>query len=591
MKTNQTTTNALTLYADYFTDVRAVLGTFLAKQPTDAIRTLAQTLHQDHKTITRTTYAPETLTALQALHDEHQTQAQTARAQAHRLTLDEDTRAEYAEQAQHHANAMQDTTADIADINNALAVTLSESLDLVHIAYLADLETPTERETQSAEEISYPAEIARAGNHKTPSAYPALNAGLSAVVYLEQATPDQRADTVHALAHRRHRRNAIARAIRAHRGADTLDGYHTRIIPATLDDVKQWTNAGHLTAPDYSKPTKGGTVSLYYREKTKTRPAGYYWTYHYKTAKAGNSIETMTEDGQPLNVERVNNLYADSLGALERIADIVSRAHLSDRESLIVKYFCTIGASNAGARARARAFDRYTRAGYMLGRDNLQAIDNANYTARIKYALRLAGVTEDATQRQALHRLTDKLRKATANRPTQDLPTLTPYDMQYWAHMLQTNHGNAVSGDPLRPDGIAWTDRPATPYAPIITWTTPTDRQTIDPATLAKADTLRAYCHNVRRDLDHHKAPAGLDLINAGQSAQVFLSAMTPDELQSLADIWQADEPTRKAQEQRAKALRRFNSPSAIGGAWYKWYKALSPEERTAYHNTIYGID
>ena len=441
MKTTTTTTDTRTTiieaYATYEKDVAAVLANLDRTSPAPLIRQLQNARRADEVARANPATAEDIAEA-----EERHAAAREAIAEvdriSHRITAAQAERIAAAQEGQTLRTEADEARHTAADLAKVAARTLSDRADLVQVAAAADLEEPT------------PAEIAAAERRA------------------EERGEDLTAEEIHANAKRRHRRNAVARYVRAQRSGNALNGMHTDTIPATAEDVAAWRAAGKPTTEDYREPTKGGTISLYWREATKQRPAGFYFIRRRYTVNQWTSIEALTEDGATAGMIRTQNTYTADLDAVERLEALAGAADLTAREWEYLAAFCGRAARQAGAEER-RAYhtengNRATEAG----------ANAAEYNARKAYCFERIGISTDTARRQFFSRLTRRLYAAAPMEHTCTTPAEhAEKDRRYWERLQSDSRRGRAAEPTRRHDLIAATMKAAETitHAPAVKWT------------------------------------------------------------------------------------------------------------------------
>lgn len=405
-------------YATYEKDVFAVLANLDRTTPTPIIRQLQNSRKADQvaranpATAEDITDAEERhAAAVDAVAEVDRISRRITAAQAERIAAAQEGESLRAERDEARATA--------ADLAKVVSRTLSDRADLVQVAAAADLEEPTAAELETA--------AARA----------------------EERGEDLTAEEIHARAKQRHRRNAVARYVRAQRGTNALNGMHTDTRAATAEDVAAWKASGKPTGAEHKQPTKGGYVTLEYREQTKSRAAGWYFVNRRFTVNQWNSIEQLNESGDFTGYIRTQNPYADSLAAVEQLESLAAAANLTDRERQWIAAFCSPAARRAAAESRREYHEMHKDTAAAL------AADKWEYESRKLYAFSRIGITTDTNRRQFFSRMSRRLAAAVQVEHTCQTPTeYAERDFAYWKALQEDSRRGTAKEPSRRPDII-----------------------------------------------------------------------------------------------------------------------------------------
>ena len=511
MKTTTTFDTITATFAQYEKDVAAVLANLDRTSPAPLIRQLQNSRAADQVARANPATA-ESIAEKEAAHEAAREAIAELDRIAHRITAAEADRIAAAQEGDDLRTEADEARATAADLAKVISRTLSDRADLVQVAAAADLEEPTETERAAAERTA------------------------------EERGEDLTAEEIEERAKQRHRRNAVARYIRAQRSGNALNGMHTDTIAATAEDVTAWKAAGKPTTEDYREPTKSGTISLVWREQTKSRPAGWYFIRRRYTVNQWTSIEALTEDGNPSGIIRTQNTYTADLDAVERIEALTAAADLTPREREFLSVFCGRAAREAGAEGRAAY---HTENGTKATEAGATA---AEYAARKSYCFNRIGLTTEASRRQFFSRLCRRLYAAAPMEHTCQTPQeYTEQDRRYWERLLTDSRRGTPTTNHRRTDLIAAAMKAAAEItaAPIITWTT------YRPILEAAAACVTGWTERAAK--------------SAAQSAAVFTSRIdnTTAEAQNRAAEAAKAYAERAAAEDRAKAERRTAAAKA----------------------------
>ena len=437
--TTTTTRQAITeVYSTYEKDTAAVLANLHRTTPAPLLEQLQNARRADE--IARANPATaESIAEAEAAHEAAREAIAEVDRISHRITAAQAERIAAAQEGESLRAEADEERATAADLQKVISRTLSDRADLVQVAAAADLEEPTPQELETAARRA------------------------------EERGEDLTAEEIHARAKQRHRRNAVARYIRGQRSGNALNGTHTDTTPATAEQVAQWKAAGKPTTEDYKEPTKGGTISLVWREQTKSRPAGFYFIRRRYTVNQWQSIEALTEDGQTAGIIRTQNEFAADLAAVERLEALATAADLTAREREFLAIFCGRAARQAGAESR-RAY--HTEKG---AKATEAGANEAEYTARKAYAFSRIGLTTDTARRQFFSRLCRRLYAAA--QIEQGCQTPAEYaekDRRYWESLQRDSRRGYTADRTPRPDLIAAQSKAAAEHtrpAAVIKWT------------------------------------------------------------------------------------------------------------------------
>ena len=439
MKTTTTTTRQeiTDLFATYEKDVSAVLANLDRTSPAPILRQLQNARRADQVARNNPATA-EDITDAEEAHATAREAIEELDKISRRLTATQADRIASAQEAGNLRTEADEARATAQDLAKVIARTLSERADLVQVAALADLEEPTPQELETAQRRA------------------------------EERGEELTEEELTARAKQRHRRNAVARYVRAQRGNNAMNGTSTKTTQATPTDLAQWVKAGKPISKDYKEPTKNGTISIEWREHTKDRPAGFYIVRRYYTINQWQSIEALDEAGNPQGYIRTQNTLHTDLEAVERLEALANLANLTPREREYLAVFCGKTARQVGADAR-RAYHAER------GRKATEAGANeAEYTARKAYAFDRIGLTTDTARRQFFSRLCRALAKVAPIEHTCTTPAeFAELDRRQWER-LQQDHRRGYHADRTpRPDLIGAMCRAnadQAPARPVVQW-------------------------------------------------------------------------------------------------------------------------
>ena len=386
-------------YATYESDVSAVLANLDRTSPAPLIRQLQNAKRAD-QTARANPATAESIDEAEAAHAEAREAVEEADRISHRITAAEADRIAAAQEAADMRTEADEARHHAADLAKVVSRTMSDRADLVQVAAAADLEEPTAAEIEAAERTA------------------------------EERCEELTAEEIHANAKRRHRRNAVSRYVRAQRSGNALNGMHTDTTPATPEDVAAWRAAGKPTGDEYKEPTKNGTISLVWKDQSKTRAAGWYFIRRRYTVNQWASIEALNESGDITGYIRTQSQFAADLDALERIEALAAAAELTAREREFLAVFSGRAARAAGAEARR---EYHTEAGRKATEAGANA---AEYAGRKAYTFDRIGISTDTNRRKFFSRMVKRLAAAVPMEYTCTTPEeFAEHDRRYWEAM------------------------------------------------------------------------------------------------------------------------------------------------------------
>lgn len=536
MKTTTTTTTTAATYeaikaayTQYEKDTAAVLANLDRTSPAPLIRQLQNSRRADEVARANPATA-ESIDEAESRHAEAREAIDEVDRISHRLTAAEAERIAAAQEGQTLRAEADEARHTAADLAKVIARTLSDRADLVQTAALADLEEPTETERAAA--------LRRA----------------------EERGEELTAEEIEERAKQRHRRNSIARYVRAQRGGNALNGMHTDTTPATAAEVNAWRAAGKPIAEDYKEPTKGGTISLVWREATKTRPAGFYFVRRRYTVNQWTSIEALDEAGNPSGYIRTQNTLAADLDALERLEALAGAADLTAREREYLAAFCGKAARQAGAESR-RAY--HTEAGKKATEAGANA---AEYESRRRYAFDRIGLTAASTRSMFFRRMCDKLAAAVPMEYTCQTPQeYAEKDRRYWERLQSESRRGTARTESRRPDLIAAQAKAAADIttAPAVKWI---DRAEAEARAAQRAEQSRKAAEHSR--IDNTTAEA---LERAAQAARAYAERAAAEDTERAERAKQAAKADRLAKARAAAVRADVCTDRTTFEMWSNW--------------------
>ena len=460
--TETTTAEVRRMYSDAFKITVKQLKTMNATEPTPMIQRL---LNEYNQNFIAYNYA-DRITELTELTNKHADTTEllnTIRQQLKRVTLSTDDRKTLdtaKRDTKRTADAETDAKQDI--IKQYSNVNFTDFFDLVQIAIISLwANNPTESElTASRRTVEKLNEqtTADAEQHRTPSAFPHMDASKSALFFMNERT----ADDIQYFATRRNARNNIASFIRSSASPCLMDGTHTDRRDATADDVKQWIDNGHLLGDDYRLKLNNNTVRslVFNRKKNK-----YQFVDRRKTYKQGETLEQYKNENGEYFIDgyfRTYNIYADTVGALERIEQLCNRAKITERERGFINAFCSAPARVIDLKSHIAYYNQYENT---MNRNRLEKYASAfAYRQRIAYAIdRATGLKLQDSRQKFLRRLFEKLRHAEKTTEREkNAVHIVNHDFNYYDMMMTRNRGNAVIIADNHADILQWINTTAT---------------------------------------------------------------------------------------------------------------------------------
>ena len=500
--TKKTTTTTTAAFALYEQDTAAVLRNAASRTYTPLIRELQNARGNDR--------AARNFPHIAAEMDEIERELTESRAEltqydqeSKRKSNTDQERAQAAQTAATIRRKISRLNDRLHTLERAANMTLSERADIVQECALAALEQPTERERNSAADKALNRAALWAESAASAFIAPvfylvggewqvrdAKSAAFSALAFITE-DDDTQAAIVESDSRRRHRQNKGGAYIHSQRGGNIVNTTRTKATPTTAEERDKWQEQGREFNKVYE--CNGYTVAIEWRESKGNKPAGYYRVERRRTVRDGFSYEQMADDGTIEGINHTRNTYADTLAAVEQLADLASRANLTDRDRQFLAAYCTADAREVGEQARRAYLDTAAARDMQPSKARIAA-DKAQYKARRKYALQVVGIATDGAQRAFFSRLCDKL-TAADNRTTAEPLNLAADDFQYWEHIARTNRGTAAADGAERADllGAILTAAERKTAADIVKWRAVIKwGETMTPTERAAADEQRA---------------------------------------------------------------------------------------------------
>lgn len=635
-KTNTTADIITATYADYDKDVSAVLANLDRTTPTPIIRQL-QNMKKPDQVARANPATAEAISEAEEAHADYTESIEALDRITHRITADEAERVSAWQEAESMRAEAEEARNTAHDLHKTIERTLSDRADLLQVCAEADRLWRTNgmsaqtalvfhdgawkrRHTKSARESAQTIQaifnaletLKRMRDTKPEptnrTAWKALDAGRSASAFYEMGyKPIFTWADVDNIARKRYRRNAVSRYIRAQKSGTALDGTHTDKKSASHEEVTAWTMAGKLTGQENRYQTKAGTISLEYREATKSNPSGWYFINRRYTVNRWHSIEALTETGEITGIIRTTNTYAENLEAVERIEHLITAGNPQPRERAFLEAFCSqsaVEASEEARRAYTEAHTTRTDTGHKYN-GTAQGRSTAGYEARRAYAYNRIGLFNPNTASQFFRRMCARLevykQTSNSNGQTRTPAELAERDRRYWEHMQRSNQGNSAPSTAHRPDLIAWTEQATYPVkVQAVTWQGEGWKQA-EPERTAEA--YRKAWSNSQIDNSTPEARAEADTngkrygLKSIASNPARIHALTAEE---VADIWnrytkhqaRATHTAKaraeaKASKARARAERtEVQAVTITAKQWNEW----TPGQRLAHVNHVLSI-
>ena len=548
------TDKAQKLYSVYFADSYNVVKYLNSKTPLPMLQELLNGLTADHNILFNTAIA-ELADDYKSQADELTADIQTLEAVADSLIFTDEERATAKTEAdQMHIQALADSSQAEATAKE-LYKSLSNSADLLQISALADREKPTETDFKQAEKSLEALKNRLAESEKAVEQ--------SALIFIQSAeTP-----VLFSLAKQSHRKNAIRKYIRSNASLNALDGTSTSYKPATAEAVHKW-QVQFADSWQDRQPTKGGYKSLVYKEPTKTTKGGYFFKYENATYRQLHSFEALTtstdKDGNTTTNEQIltsANTYIYNQTDTELLTDLFEKANLTERERAFASAFCSRRARAEESRARAEYFTEKGEKATERG------ASERGFTSRKAYSFSRIGITADRTQRAFYTALIEKLQAVTSSQEQTPRANHTEQNFDFFNRLLLTNHSSRLTADYSRCDLIQWTEQAKpTPHKAVVKWINVSANLTESERTkaeqFARLEAIRkAFINHIKNGIAEHKTIA---LNDASESAKVFLSALSLEELTETALNYEAMKQTAptnlealKSQYEKAKQTAR----------------------------------
>lgn len=369
MKTTNTTTNrtAEELYTEAEKAVFIALRARHEKSGLQFLTDLQNAQSNDRRARNNTAIA-EQLAEAEAMHESHRNGVDFFTARANRLTLTDIERAIAQSIAEDLRNKAEAERKHIADLYDALDLTLSDRADLTQIAVITILETDRK-----------PAPI----TDKILSKYK--------VTAIKDLTDRQR-EEAQSRANFRAVINAVGRAINTLASPEALNRTTTKAEPISREEAEAFRQRYGAIGDDFKIPVtvkraRASDCYITIEERHTKRQNGFYKVTHYKTTAPYQYIEDYTtdENGESdAQYIKTYNPFVSNRADLDRLAELTERANLTDRQRAFLEAFAS----------RCRL--------------------DGDFKSVKAYAFKQIGITTESNQRQFFHRL--KIALTTAKR-------------------------------------------------------------------------------------------------------------------------------------------------------------------------------
>ena len=350
---------------------------------------------------------------------------------------------------------------------------------------------------------------------------------------------DEQTAIVSNLAHRKNAKRAVNNYIRKQATATGLDTFHTKSRPATDEELKSWFASGKELDTKYIKANGTDKEQIRWNGK-KNR---FEYTLHYVTAKQGNSIEQLNENGDISAYIRNRNTYAETFADLERIEELLTACNLTDKQQQFINAFCGATARTKGQHARTEYFEQYaTTQGKHNPKEFRNGLSKAEYNARKEHAFNIIGITASNRKSEFFAKLKKTLASYNfVSTDGQTAHTLTERNILYFEHLAQTNHGNGNGNRGKAVDLVKWTHRPSTPHKPIIAWL---DKEQAEQRAEQRAEQLAEYYASI-------EPPTAKTLAEYEQTRRQAEQTRREQTAKAVAEIRATELKSRKPRKER----------------------------------------
>lgn len=409
--------------------------------------------------------------------------------------------------------------------------------------------------------------------------------------------------------------SAAGKAIATIAAAQGCTATRTKVMPISADEAAQEL-AAHPNTSSYNSATgeyletpckvpfnvKGGnaTTQGFYtieHRESKRYPAAWYRVNHYYTAAPYISYEVFAsdEDAPQLATNGGINIITDEADALD-LETLFTRANLSERERLVLRYMMDNTAAAAGIKAVAEhqqqtaarmAAAPNRKAAQRIQRDADKQTESIRAAAQRLNAMTRAGIYSRDNQRKTLQRIRAKLEAAKREQQPPTAEELNERSRRDWERMQSnrsryTRSSAAAPAPEIMPRITVYADLNAKPteYANYeLVWNenypqpvtvTEQERRAAEQEQKRKQEAeaaehraeilLMEYRRSFTQGRSHSPAFPALD---AQAAALVFFSSMSRAEQFALAAQQKAEEAA-AAQQKAAEALAKAEAKNEV---------------------------
>lgn len=584
--TTNTTTNTTALYQQAFKHTLTALNSINSRHYSSMLYNLMNQVGNDKRALTNIDIAIKE-TEQKAEKDETRAELNEIIKILNRVTISQEQRDELAEQYAQTHKEYENELDHLADTRLLKSLNFSDLMDDVQEYLLGTLENITPKNTQKALDRHQLIINNRAEQHtKQLDRYllPQFNAAASAQFFYSQIDELQ-AEHIAELETIYNGKSFVTHFIRSNKAPNPLDGTTTKYKDATAENVTKWLEQGHKIStknnPYYIQLSNQDRISLVIKDNK------YQFRIQHATYKKGLSIENFrTEKGEVVIDGLITsyNMYADSIGALERIQELGNTANLTERERDFISAFCSKPAIIKQGKAHIKYFDKHYDNACKYNKLALfyKRIEQYSYLVRLNYSFERIGLSKASTKSMFIKRLLTRLHKAKKHH---NFIELIKTDTEYLNYIMTTNRGISTATLNNRQDLIQWTNQ-ATPQAPtnVIKWT----KSDIRPQPITAEERVRAEQDEKHRQeltkiyqfkLDLYKSLRDADRYNNNGTYSAKYSAFTffnnlPERKQLQIAHARLDEIAED--KARAEKLKTFKSVSVA--EWLKMSRAEKDE-------------
>lgn len=392
---------------------------------------------------------------------------------------------------------------------------------------------------------------------------------------------------------------AASKAIDNSAQATTLTSTRTVWESLTPEAAKAWAKSHPGADKVYFNvrdSARAGYFTLEYwtskgKKRKSRRPDGWYLVRHYNTVPACISYEvyTDTEAGQAAIVKNGGINAIQSQSDADELTALLTRANLSDKEREVCYKTADQTADRHAAQAerehieqaRARAANQSkATARKTIKRAKAEAVQ-VGANAALENAFDRAHIYAERTRRRYVTNIRTALTAAQTPKAIQTAEEREEKERKQWERMHQSRTRATRPATIAAPDIIGAVARAAeaVTIAPAVVWLTDYPA----PVALTPAEVEQMHRAAAPDSYIWHKArehQSRTPWHNAGQAAAVFLSAMTPAEVDSISKAARAAEAAQRdraeraarladsARKERERATRAGKDPAAAVAVW-----------------------